>query len=233
MAKPRRGTRGAVSPRAARMVLAGAVLAGAVAGCGDEPIKMGAAAVVGDDRITTAKVDRAVLDCEKQFKADQVANQVRTALENQRQQQPTSGEPADCSARSAIDTMLNIEVAAAAAKAAGVSVSESQVDRMIGLMSQQAPAESIVVALGMPKQFTRDVARMNATQGLILQRLGADGNAQSPATLQAQQQALALFRQTAGKLDIKINPRFGSFDANRMTVTPITTRLSATESGVR
>ncbi|MFG2005626.1 SurA N-terminal domain-containing protein [Spirillospora sp. NPDC048911] len=216
-----------------KATLAGAVLAGALAGCGGDPVKVGAAAVVGDDRITTARLDQAVLDCRRQFKNDQVANQVRAALESQRQQQPTSGEPADCSARSALDTMVNFRVAAAAAETAGVSVTESQVDRTIGLMSQQAPAESIVVALGMPKEFTRDVARMNAAQSLILQKLGADASEQSPATLQAQQQAVALFRQAADKLDIQVNPRFGSFDGNRLTVSPITTRLSATESGVR
>ncbi|KAB2344022.1 SurA N-terminal domain-containing protein [Actinomadura rudentiformis] len=215
------------------MALAGALLTGALAGCGDGPVRMGAAAVVGDDRISTAKLDQAVLDCQRQFKNDQVANQVRAALESQRQQQPMSGEPADCSPRSALDTMVNFEVAEAAAKTAGVSVTEGQVDQMIGLMGRQAPAESIVVALGMPKEYTRDVARMNAAQSLILQKLGADGNQQSPASLQARQQALSLFRQAAGKLDIRINPRFGSFDENRMTVSPVTTRLSATESGVR
>ncbi|MEU5880198.1 hypothetical protein [Spirillospora sp. NPDC047279] len=215
-----------------KLALAGTVLAGALTGCGDEPLRMGAAALVGGDRISTSTLDQAVLDCQKQFRADQVANQVRAALESQRQAQPMGTEAPDCSTRNTLDMMVNFEIAEAATKAAGVSVTETQVDEMVGLMSRQAPAESIVVAIGLPKAFTRDFAKMQKSQELILRKFGADGDQQSPATLQSQQQTVALLRNTADKLSIKINPRFGSFDKNRITITPVTTRLSAVETGV-
>ncbi len=205
------------------------LVAAALAGCGDTP-KVGTAAVVGGDRITVTSLSRTVRDWRAQFKTDPVANQMRANPNDPAEQM--GAEAGESDVRGALTLLLNFRVADRLAREQGVQVSDGQTDQVVGLLNQQGGAASITLASGLPRSRTRDLARYLATQRLLMTRLGADGNPQSPQTQQAAQRWSQLFRGAADGMHIEINPRYGTFDAARGTVGPVAYRLSSPESGV-
>ncbi|MEV4256929.1 hypothetical protein AB0J52_27515 [Spirillospora sp. NPDC049652] len=204
-----------------------------LSGCGGGPVKAGAAALVGDDRITVADLDRTVRDWQPEFKADPQAGAVRG--EPPEQQQMGTDAASESDVRATLTTLVFLRIGDQAARDNGVEPSGGDVDQALALMDQ-APtsnAVSLTLAAGLPKDRVRDVARFNAIQLLLMDRFGWDHAPNSPTARQATQQFDQALADAAKKLKVRVNPRFGTFDPAKVTISPVVYRLSATESGVR
>ncbi len=216
--------------RSVKIAAAALVAAGALAGCGDAP-KPGTAAIVGDDRITVTSLSQTVRDWRTQFKNDALANRIRAGAAGQGDQLGTEAGESDL--RMALTLLVNFQVVERLAKEQGVAVPDGRTDDVLREMNQQpGGATSITLASGLPGDRSRDLARFVATKRLLLERLGSDGNPQSPATMQAGQRYTQLIRGTAGRLHIEVNPRYGTFDPLRGNVGQVAYRLSSPESGL-
>lgn len=215
--------------KSVKVVVAAVVAAGALAGCGGQT-RVGTAALVGGDRITVSSLDHTVRDWRGQFKDDPVANQIRA---NSSGLAPGLGDQeSETDMQGALSLLMNFRVADRVARKAGVSVPDGLADRTTALMDQRGGAGSITLASGLPRSRARDLARFIATQTAVMQKFGADlNNAQSPLTVQAAQQWGELFQRTADGMHIKINPRFGRYDAAKVDIGPVVYDLSSAETG--
>ncbi|WP_067483403.1 hypothetical protein [Actinomadura hibisca] len=208
-----------------------AAAAAALTACGGAA-QPGAAALIGDDRISVSSLNTAVTDWEKEFRADPVANQMRDGAG------PEQGDQSESDVRNALAALVNFRIADEAAKDAGVSVTGGQTDQVMSVLNQQGGAPSHTLASGLPKRYTQDFARYLATRELILRRLGAgdapaDAQPDAQATAQVRERWNTLLVRTATRMKIKINPRYGSFDPNQVEIAPVKYHLSNTESGIR
>ncbi|WP_103562005.1 SurA N-terminal domain-containing protein [Actinomadura rubteroloni] len=204
---------------------AGAVVlaAGTLAGCGGSPVQAGSAAIVGDQRITIASLDRDVRDWQRQFRDNAVAN----ALKEQ------SGGSADDAVRQALGTLVRIRVADQTARRAGVAVTEGRTDAVVaGFDRQSGGAAAITLANGLPVRYIRDVARFFAIRDALAARLLPPRVTSAQQVMDARQRAEGAISAVAAGMTIKINPRYGSFDRAHGMIGPVTTRLSGTERGL-
>jgi hypothetical protein len=213
--------------RTAVTAVVGALLAGvALSACG--PVKMGTAASVGDERITTTRLDSTVAQWRKEFAANRQA-----ALVQRGQRLPF--DP-DSPHRSALYQLIGFKIWDEVAREQGVTVTQGQVDGLLGGLGGPSGVSAAVLASDIPVRYTNDVARVVLIQQTLLQRYGAAPNAQGQIDLAAQQRALqqrdAAYSAAAGRLDITVNPRFGGgFDPRQVILNPVSYRLSKTESG--
>ncbi|MFB4313027.1 hypothetical protein [Actinomadura sp. 21ATH] len=202
-----------------------------LAACGGGPVKMGAAALVGDERIATATLDQAVVDWRREFRADQRANQIRAANEPR----GGGGEPlVQSDPRRALDMLVYFRIGDEVARRNGITVTGGQVDGLTGELDRRVGAASLTRAQGLPGRYAPDLARVSLVQQLLAQKLGATpGPAATQQNAIVQQQIRQRFVETARSMKIKINPRFGTFDPSTITINAGTPRLSGTESGTR
>lgn len=215
--------------KSVKAVVAVVLAAGALAGCGGSP-KVGTAALVGDDRITVTELSQTVRDWRTQFRADPAANELRA---NPAGPAPQLAGDSESDLQGALTLLINFKVADRVARKAGVTVTGGQVDTAVQALNQQGGAGSITLASGLPREHTRDLGRLVATQIAVMQRFGADlTNRLNPATQQAGRRWNELFQSTAGDMHIKVNPRYGSYDPGKLVVGPITYRLSSPDSGI-
>jgi len=212
-------------------VVAGALAAvTALTACG--PVKMGAAATVGDERITTSQLDGTIAQWHKEFDKNRQAGLVQQQAEQQGQRVPF--DP-DSPHRSALYQLISFRIWDEVAKEQGVAVTQGQIDRLLGSLGGQSGVASSVLAADIPVRYTSDIARTALIQRDLLQRYGLVPNAQGQLDPAAQQRATqrlaAAYTAAAQRLKITINPRFGSFDLRQLTLNPVAYRLSKTESG--
>jgi hypothetical protein len=207
-----------------------AVAVTALAGCGGSP-KVGTAALVGDDRITVTSLSQTVRDWRTQFRDDPRANEMRA---NPGGPAPGIAGDSDSDLRGALTLLINFRVADEAADRAGVTVTGAEIDRTLGVLNRRGGAGSITLASGLPRDQTRDLARFLSTQVAVMRQFGGDTtNPLSPATQQAAQRWEQLFRATADRMDIEVNPRYGTYDPGKVEVGPVQYRLSSPDSGTR
>ncbi len=109
------------TPRRLALLAAAGLAVLTLSGCGDEPVRAGAAATVGDVRITTAALNSLVTrglsdpQAEQQLGADKAAFQRQT-----------------------LSRLINHEVLSQAAEEQGVKVTDGQIDARIAQFQQQA-----------------------------------------------------------------------------------------------
>lgn len=198
-------------PRAPRLLLGGCSAAAAVlllSGCGSSPVRAGAAAVVGQDRITTQQftqqVDQGLADPgASQLAADRVGYQ-----------------------RTLLGRIIDAQVLEQAAKDRGVTVTPGQVDAQYSRLEQaNGGPDGLLAAAGAqgysPAEVRRQ-ARLAALQQALVAKLAPGASPQ-----QANAAITDLARRTADRLHIKVNPRYGTWDPQQLTV------VEATPSGNR
>ncbi|GLW62079.1 hypothetical protein Arub01_03230 [Actinomadura rubrobrunea] len=221
--------------RAAGAVKAAALAAAAaavLAGCGGAPPKAGAAALIGDDRISTAALNGAVRDWQRQFRADPIANQMRAAPGGPDQQ--LAVELSESDMRGALTMLIKFRVADEVARRNRLAINEGAVDRTVGELDRRGGARSVTLAYGLPARYTRDLARYLTVQEQLATRLGADpADPRGPRSTAAYRGVVDQFVRTAADMDIRVNPRFGSFDPRQVAIEPVRQRLSAPEPGTR
>lgn len=199
----------------------------ALTACG--PLKPGAAAVIGHDRITVAQLDSAVSRWKKQLPAHPDAQQIVASSGQQGQQVPF--DPSS-PRRSALYQLIEIRAWDQVAREKGLRVSQGQVDAFVASKGGRGGLDSYVLAEGLPTSYDDAFARSLLIQQLMLQRYGVDPN--QPATPQTQAQVQKLLGDYAGakkRLGVTVNPRFGTFDDKTMRLGPVCPRLSTPDSG--
>jgi hypothetical protein len=206
-------------PRIPIKLAAAALVAGVtVAACG--PVKLGAAAIVGSQRITTTSLAQEVSDLSNGYQA--YKNQIQL-------QYPVSEMPQEVLA-----WLVRFQVRDRLAQREGITVTPAQAEQALAAIQAQikqsgssATLAEIAVANGLPPDQLPALGRYQAIQTTLLNRL--DGG-KLPTATAAQQTLLAQFNgsqcRAAKSLNIQINPQFGLLDYSTFAVVSAPTTLS-------
>jgi hypothetical protein len=200
-----------------------ALVAGlAVAGC--SPVKMGAAAIVGNQRITLA-----ALDTEAGKLATGVAKY--PAVVNLSQQQIT---------QQSLQWLIRFQINEQLAQQHGITVSTAQaqksLNQIMAIAQQQAQQsgvtnatqELILVANGIPPDMGLELGRYQAIETQYLTQLngGTLPSSTSPQASQLEAQWTHAQCVAAKSLNIKVNPQFGRMNYKNFTVVPAADTVS-------
>ncbi len=167
------------------------------------PVQAGAAAVVGDQRITVSSLDTQVSNLQAAAKPYGSAVQIKPA------QLPDA----------VLSWMIRFEVMDEMAAANGISVTDAQAQAALNSLkpvAQQnglASTAELLVANGVPPQMFMQVGRWEAQQDAFALK----HNGGKPVTSQTEQDAVtsAISKascQAAKSLDIKVSPQYGRLD---------------------
>jgi hypothetical protein len=205
-------------PRSIRLAAAVFAAGIAVAACGT--VKMGAAALVGNQRISTTNVGQEV---------DNLDAGIQTYKSQVQLQYPASQAP-----QQVLAWLVRFQVRDRLAQQQGITVSPSDQAQALASITAQirqsgsnATLPEIAVANGLPPDLIPELGRYQAIETKLLDRL--DGG-KLPTATAAQEALEAKFNGTqcraAKSLNIQINPQFGTLDYNTFDIVPATTALS-------
>jgi SurA N-terminal domain len=199
-----------------RLIKVSALVLGAglvVAGC--SPVKLGAAAVVGDQRITVATLDSEVTNLSRFAKLYPGTVQLTPVQQTQQ----------------TLTWLIRFQINEQLAKQQGITVSTAQAQAAWGEIFKQAKASAqaqgitnvtanlILAANGIPPNKYSEVGRYQA----IDDQLALRANGGQAATTQQEQDAVASkLNQTrcvlAKQLKIQVNPQYGRLDYTQYAV---------------
>jgi hypothetical protein len=200
--------------------LAAAVFAAgiAVAACGT--VKMGAAAIVGNQRISTTNLGQEVDNLDDGYQTYKTQIQL---------QYPESQAP-----QQVLAWLVRFQVRDRLAQQQGITVSPADQQQALATITAQirqsgsnASLQEIAVANGLPPDMVPALGQYQAIETKLLDRL--DGG-KLPSATAAQQALEAKFNDSqcraAKSLAIEINPQFGTLDYNTFAIVPASTSLS-------
>lgn len=228
---------GSVLRTAAAVTLA----AGALTACGQ--VNAGTAATVGDDRITTAQLDKTVAAWRREFQRDPQAALVQQYAQQQAQQSGGQARTVpfdlDSPRRSALYQMIDNRVWEQVARDSGLTVSRGEIDAFAAANGGRQAVVSTVLAHDLPADNADDMLRSALIERKALKQAGYDvetAQAQPDAATQAKAREAvgrlqALYLKAAQALRIRVNPRFGAYDPANVTITPVSFTLSKNEPG--
>jgi hypothetical protein len=206
------------------MKLAAGVLAGgvAVAACGT--VHMGAAAIVGSQRITSSNLSAEVANLNAGYQ--QYHRQIQL-------QYPVSQMP-----QQVLAWIIRFQVRDRLAARDGITVTPTEEQQALAAITasirqggNNAPLAEVAVANGLPPDMVADLAQYQAIETKLLDRL--DGG-KLPTGSAAQQALETRFNksqcQAAKSLDIQVNPQFGELDYSDFSVVLSPTTLSKPQS---
>lgn len=197
-----------------------------IAGCGSGPVQMGAAATVGNQRITTSLLSDDVAGLNKAYEAN-------PAVASQLQYKPAQMP------QLVLTWLVRFQILDDVAHRKGVQVSPGDSQRGLaaaGQIFQQQTGQSIssnelALANAVPPGLLSQFGRFEA----ILSKLTVmyTGGKQ-PSSQQDQQAESNLVNQrltadigsSTKSLNVKINPRFGQLNTSQLTVGPASSKLS-------
>jgi hypothetical protein len=201
------------------IILTAAALAGALtlSACGS--VKLGAAAVSDNERISTAMVTNEVSNLNQAYQA----NKAKIHLQFAASQMP----------QEVLSWLLRFKVREQMAQRYGVTVSQTQVQDALASISAQAKqsgvtARDLAVANGVPPDQMNELGRYVAIQDAVLNRL--DGGKLPTATpaLQTLSNQFDTSQCVAAKsLGIQVNPQYGALDYRSIGVVAAPDKLSA------
>ncbi|WP_320779855.1 SurA N-terminal domain-containing protein [Streptomyces sp. CRN 30] len=202
------------SRRRTALLLAAAIAAAgpALTACGDEA-HPGAAAVVGDQRITVAQLESRVGEVR--------AAQRAATVDDAQYEQAVAGTGR--LTRDTLHGMVLDRVLDHASADAGVRVTRKEIQGFRASLEQQAGgAEALRAAwlqqYGVPPQRLEDNLRTELQAQKLAAALGAD---------MSDEQGQAVFWQAlskaSGELDVDLNPRYGTWDVERSSRADATT----------
>ncbi|MBM9504989.1 SurA N-terminal domain-containing protein [Actinacidiphila acididurans] len=177
----------------------------ALTACGSGPARAGAAAVVGDHRITVSTLEAKV-------------NEVRSA----EAKSPQGAQLIDNSGKlstQTLSTLVQNEVIDKAVRKAGVTVSETEVQQNHAQALQQfggseAQLEAaLLTQYGIAPSGVDEFFRTNVEVGKLIQSLGFQ-----PGSDNGNAAVLAALSKTADSLGVRINPRYGTWDAKKAVI---------------
>jgi hypothetical protein len=212
--RPAAGTARRVTAGAAAMVT---VLGAALSGCGTAgAVKMGAAATVGDQRIPTARVEAAAKEWREQARRRGITDQqLRRAAPQLAQYMvdPASAE------RSVLFQLISFELVDEVARSARVTVTPGQIDQEIRRRgARQIDFTSFVSAV--PPSMQREWVAGDLRIREVVRRNGVTDEERGRTLVQR------LVAETARRVGVRVNPRYGSYDQRLHFLTPQCTDLS-------
>jgi len=207
------------SPVLARLVKVSAAVLGAgllVAGC--SPVKMGAAAIVGNQRITMATLDTEVTNLSQNAQLYRSVVQLSAAQETQE----------------TLSWLVRFKINEELAKQAGITVSSSQAQSALAQIYATAKTQAqsqgvsdvtlplILVANGIPPNMGTELGRYQAIETQYIEQLN-DGKIPTASAAQTATTAkLERAQCTAAKgLQIQINPQFGRLNYTQYEVVTV------------
>jgi hypothetical protein len=215
-----------------RLIKASAIVVGvglAMAAC--SPVKMGAAAIVGNQRITIATLDT------------EVTNLSRAAA------QYPSAVPLNASQRtqSTLTWLIRYQITEQLARQQGITVSAAQGQKALNQAVTQAEASAaqqgltnatqtlILAASGIPPDTSAELGRYEAisNQYLTVANGGtapAAGSAAATAAVNKLNQAEC---QAAKALNIQVNPQFGALDFTQYQIVPAPVTVTRAQGPVK
>ena len=217
---------GVLTKRGRRVAALGAAGVGAcvlLAACG--PVKMGAAAIVGNERITTSTLDTQVSNLATAAKPYGSSLQLTTA------EMPTA----------VLSWMVRFDIMNQVAADHGISVSQAEIQAGLASVNSQAAsaaseegyssAAEVLVGAGIPPSLNQQLGQYQAQETAYALKINhgklpsttAENNAFTTAFDKAQCQA-------AKTLNIQISPQFGRMDYSEYAVVSDPNTLSATPS---
>ncbi|MEO3782527.1 SurA N-terminal domain-containing protein [Actinocorallia sp. B10E7] len=195
-----------------RKILVVAALTLGATACGDQT-RMGAAATFGDvPRISEAELSDAVTEWRDSYRANPLPAQ-----------QLTLADP-ESTPRSVLSRLIAMRVSEKAARDRGIVVTSAQVDGFIDKVAREGGRnlfDLFTISFGVPPSHSREFARM-----IVVEERLATGASSGAAANEQVHQALT---QTAQKMDIKVNPRYGGGYADGL-LRPVRTCLSLMEN---
>jgi hypothetical protein len=201
----------------------------ALAACG--PIKPGAAAVIGNDRITVAKLDSAVSRWSKELPKYPQAQQI---VEQAQSQQSGEKIPFDPSSprRSALYQLIDLRAWDEVAREKNIAITPGQVDAFVASKGGRAGLDAYVLAEGLPTSYGTDFAHSLLIQQTLLQRYGINPDQQVDPSMEGQvRQFLSDYANAKRHLGVKVNPRLGTFNDKTLTLGAVCQHLSTPDSG--
>jgi folylpolyglutamate synthase/dihydropteroate synthase len=187
--------------------LAAAVVASGLAVAACSTMKLGSAAIVGNQRITTAQLSTEVSNynaayqryhgtIQQQFDASQTAQQV-------------------------LGWLVSFQVTDRMAQRYGITITPTQqnkaLNEVMSEVSQQQPGATtgeLAAAIGLAPDMVTSFARFEAIQNAVASRLdgGTAPASGSAAATALQSKFTASQCRAAASLGIQVNPQFGAFD---------------------
>lgn len=193
--------RTAVSIAAAALLLASPALTA----CGSGPAQPGAAAVVGDQRITVSSLQDKV-------------NEVRAAQSASPQAAQLISASGKLSAQT-LSMLVQNTVIERAASDAGVTVSDGEVQQQKAAALQQFGGSEQALDAALLQQYdivpsgADSFFRTNALVGKLIMSLGFQ-----PGSDGGQTAIVNAISKTADRLGVKINPRYGVWDSKKAII---------------
>ena len=209
--------------RTSMKMAAAALAAGAVlTACG--PVKMGAAAVMTSQRISTSTLAAEVSNLNQGY----LKYKGKISL-----QYPVSQMP-----QQVLSWLVRFRVRDQLAAARGIKVTPAQVQAALTAITSQAQSSTpgtkvslteLAVANGLPPNLLTALAQYQAIQSDLVRRMDGGTLPKSAAALQALGTQFPKEECLVAKgLDIKINPQFGRLDYSQYSIIPAPAVLSAT-----
>jgi SurA-like N-terminal domain len=206
--------------RVAALAAAGLGACLVLAAC-STPVKMGSAAIVGNERITAASLDTQVSNLQAAAKPYGSALQLTTA------EMPTA----------VLSWLIRFDIMDQVAADHGISVSQAEIQSgMASINSQAASAAStdgysganeVLVGAGIPPSLFEAVGKYQAQETAYALKVG---NGKLPSTTAQSNAFTAAFDkaqcQAAKSLNIQVSPQFGRMDYTQYAVVPAPNTLS-------
>ena len=202
-----------------RLIKVSAVALGAglvVTAC--SPVKLGSAAIVGNERITIATLDTEVANLSRTVKL--YPGTVQLSQEQQTQQTLT--------------WLIRFKINDELARRAGITVSTAEAQKALAEIYSAAKASAqaqgipnvtlglILVANGIPPNLADEVGRYQAINDKFAQQVNGG---QEPTSAAAQSATTAKLNKAsclaAKALKVQVNPQFGQMDYNKVAVVPV------------
>jgi hypothetical protein len=199
--------------------LAVVLLGGCVALTACGPVQLGAAAIVGGQRITTSTLTTEVADLNQAYQAEPKKVQL--------------GFPAAQAPQEVLAWLIVFRVGDELAKSQGISLTAAQVQTSLNALAseiQKSTGSSLkaeAVAHGVPPNLINtQFATYEAVQTALTTKL-AQGNTSTTAQQMVEEELGRDQCVAAKNLNIKISPQFGRLNYSEFTIVPVANTLSA------
>jgi hypothetical protein len=194
----------------------------AVTACGS--VKLGAAAIAGNQRISSATLSNEVSDLNAAYRADKKQIQL---------QFPASQMP-----QQVLAWLVRFQVRDRLAQRQGITVTPAEVQQSLTAITasikqsgQSVTLRQVAVANGLPPDQINALGRYQAIETKLLDRM--DGG-KLPSSTSAQQTLENKFDRSqclaAKSLDIQVNPQFGTLNYSDFSIVLAPTTLSKPQS---
>ena len=201
------------------ITLTAAALAGVLmlSACGS--VKLGAAAVSNNQRISAATVTAEVNNLNQAYQADKAKIQLQFAKSEMPQE--------------VLSWLLRFQVREQMANRYGITVTQTQVQDALNSISAQAKqsgvtARDLAVANGVPPDQLNELGRYVAIQDAVLNRLDGGKLPTASAALTTLSNKFDVSQCVAAKsLAIQVNPQYGALDYRSIGVVAAPNKLSA------